>query len=50
VFIDDTAENVAVARMLGMHGILFCSMEQTIEELEASSALRGYQSTRNFST
>jgi len=50
VFIDDTAENVAAAQRLGMDGILFRSTEQTIEELEASSALRGYQSTRNFST
>ena len=32
-----------------MDGILFRSTEQTIEELEASSALRGYQSTSSLS-
>jgi epoxide hydrolase-like predicted phosphatase len=35
VFVDDVAENVATARMLGIHSIQFRSDEQAVSELEA---------------
>lgn len=35
VFVDDSSENVAAARALGMRGIVFRSTEQAIAELDA---------------
>ena len=35
VFVDDRPENIAAARALGMHGILYRSTEQALHELQA---------------
>ena len=39
IFIDDTPGHVAAARMLGIHGILFSTVEQLTRELKALLAL-----------
>ncbi len=35
VFVDDTEQNVSVAKELGFHGIIFTSYESTVEQLAA---------------
>ena len=42
VFIDDTAENVDVARSLGFHGIVFSSYEELLPALRAVGVDVGY--------